>query len=123
MSATSRRVLPGFGLGLGYTVAYLSLLVLIPLAAGFLKASELSFDEFWAAVWTPRAVAAYKLTFLTSFAAATVNVVLGVAVAWTLVRYEFPFKRLIDALVDVPFALPTAVAGLVYANLYVKDGW
>jgi sulfate transport system permease protein len=120
---STRRILPGFGLGLGYTVAYLSLLVLIPLAAGFLKAGELSPSEFLAAVWTPRAIAAYKLTFATALASAAVNVVLGVVVAWTLVRYEFPFKRLIDALVDVPFALPTAVAGLVYANLYVKDGW
>lgn len=123
MSSVNRRVLPGFSLGLGYTVAYLSLLVLIPLAAGFYKASELSFDEFWAAVWTPRARAAYRLTFTTALASAAINVVLGVVVAWTLVRYEFPFKRLIDALVDVPFALPTAVAGLVYATLYAKDGW
>lgn len=123
MSAVSRRVLPGFTLGLGYTVAYLSLLVLIPLAACFLKASELSFGEFWAAVWTERARAAYALTFGVSLASAAVNVALGLVVAWTLVRYEFPFKRLVDALVDVPFALPTAVAGLVYANLYVKDGW
>jgi sulfate transport system permease protein len=116
-------VLPGFGLGLGYTLLYLSLLVLLPLAAGVLKAADLSWGEFVAAVWTPRAVAAYKLTFGASVTAAAVNAVIGLAVGWTLVRYEFPFKRLVDALVDVPFALPTAVAGLVYASLYVKDGW
>jgi sulfate transport system permease protein len=123
MTAASKRVLPGFGLGLGFTLFYLSLLVLIPLAAGVLKAADLSWAEFAAAVWTPRAVAAYRLTFLASFLAAAVNAVLGLAVAWTLVRYEFPGRRLVDALVDVPFALPTAVAGLVYASLYVKDGW
>lgn len=123
MSAGSRRSLPGFGLGLGYTVLYLSLVVLLPLAAGVSKAAELSWSEFWAAVWTPRAVAAYKLTFSASLTAAAVNVVLGLVVAWTLVRYEFPLKRVVDALVDVPFALPTAVAGLVYANLYAKNGW
>lgn len=123
MSAVNRRVLPGFGLGLGYTVAYLTILVLVPLAACFVKAAELSPTEFVAAVWTPRAQAAYRLTFIVSLIAAMLNVVLGLVVAWTLVRYEFPFKRIVDALVDVPFALPTAVAGLVYASLYVKDGW
>jgi sulfate/thiosulfate transport system permease protein len=123
MSAGARRVLPGFGLGLGYTVLYLSLMVLIPLAMAVLKASELSWSQFWAAVWTPQAVAAYKLTFSASLTAAAINVVLGVIVAWTLVRYHFPFKRVVDALVDVPFALPTAVAGLVYASLYMKTGW
>jgi sulfate transport system permease protein len=123
MNTASRRVLPGFGLGLGYTMLYLSLLVLIPLAAAAVKAADLSLAEFWAAVWHPRAVAAYTLTFTASLTAAAINLVLGVVVAWTLVRYEFPFKRLVDALVDVPFALPTAVAGLVYASLYVQDGW
>ena len=123
MNTASRRVLPGFGLGLGYTMLYLSLLVLIPLAAAAVKAADLSLAEFWAAVWHPRAVAAYTLTFTASLTAAAINLVLGVIVAWTLVRYEFPFKRLVDALVDVPFALPTAVAGLVYASLYVRDGW
>jgi sulfate/thiosulfate transport system permease protein len=123
MSRGTRRVLPGFGLGLGYTMMYLSFLVLIPLAACFFKAFELSWSEFWSAVWTPRAVAAYKLTFGASLTAAAVNLVLGLIVAWTLVRYDFPFKRLVDALVDVPFALPTAVAGVVYAGLYVADGW
>lgn len=117
------RVLPGFGLGLGTSLLYLSLLVLLPLAACVLKASELNFDEFRAAVWNDRAVAAYQLTFGASLQAALINVPLGLIVAWTLVRYEFPGKRIIDALVDVPFALPTAVAGLVYGSLYVKTGW
>lgn len=123
MSSANRNILPGYSLGLGYTVSYLSLLVLIPLLACFLKASELGVRDFIAAVWTPRAIAAYKLTFSLSLIAALVNTVLGLIVAWSLVRYEFPLKRVIDALVDVPFALPTAVAGLVYASLYVKDGW
>jgi sulfate transport system permease protein len=104
-------------------MAYLTLLVLIPLSACFLKASALSFGEFAAAVWTPRARAAYALTFGTSFIAAAVNVPLGMLVAWVLVRYRFPGKRLFDALVDLPFALPTAVAGLVYSSLYVESGW
>ncbi|MCU0704807.1 MAG: sulfate ABC transporter permease subunit CysW [Fimbriiglobus sp.] len=117
------RVLPGFGLGLGISLLYLSLLVLLPLAACVLKAAELSGSEFAAAVWNPRAVAAYQLTFAASLQAALINVPLGLIVAWTLVRYEFPGKRLLDALVDVPFALPTAVAGLVYGSLYVKTGW
>lgn len=123
MTHASRRVLPGFGLGLGFTVFYLSLVVLLPLAAGVLKASGLTWAEFVAAVWTPRAVAAYKLTFVASFLAAAVNVVLGLVVAWTLVRYPFPGRKLVDALVDIPFALPTAVAGLVYAGLYAGNGW
>ena len=123
MSRTSRRVLPGFRLGLGYTIFYLSIIVLVPLAAGIFKAADLTLAEFWAVVWTPRAIAAYKLTFTASLVAAVINVVLGLIVAWSLVRYEFYGKRIVDALVDVPFALPTAVAGLVYASLYVKDGW
>ncbi len=123
MIDVNRRVLPGFRLSLGYTLFYLTLLVLIPLTACFLKAASLSVPDFVAAVWTPRARAAYALTFGASFAAAFVNIFLGVLVAWVLVRYEFPFKRLFDALVDLPFALPTAVAGLVYSSLYVKAGW
>jgi sulfate transport system permease protein len=123
MHGVSRRALPGFGLGLGYTMFYLSALVLFPLAACLLKASSLSFDEFVAAVWSERAQAAYLLTFTVALIAAAVNVALGLIVAWALVRYDFPFKRLIDALVDVPLALPTAVAGLVYASLYVGNGW
>jgi sulfate transport system permease protein len=119
----TRRVLPGFGLSLGYTLLYMSLLVGIPLGAGFLKASSLSFDAFWAAVSSDRAVAAYTLTVGVSFASAVVNVVLGALVAWVLVRYEFPGKALFDSLVDFPFALPTAVAGLVFSNLLVENGW
>jgi sulfate transport system permease protein len=123
MSGVSRRALPGFSLGLGYSIFYLSVLVLIPLAACGLKAASLGPAEFFAAAWTPRARAAYALTFGVSIAAAAVNVILGLIVAWSLVRYEFPFKRIIDALVDVPLALPTAVAGLVYASLYAPNGW
>jgi sulfate transport system permease protein len=119
----NRRVLPGFSLSLGYTLLYLSLLVLVPMAAGFLKASSLSLDAFWAAVSSERAVAAYSLTLGVSFASAAINVLLGVLVAWVLVRYHFPGKTLLDSLVDFPFALPTAVAGLVYSALFVENGW
>jgi len=123
MIDVNRRVLPGFRLSLGYTLFYLTLLVLIPLGACFVKAGSLSLGELGAAVWTPRTRAAYGLTFGASFAAAAISVVLGLLVAWVLVRYEFPGKRVFDALVDLPFALPTAVAGLVYSSLYVKTGW
>jgi sulfate transport system permease protein len=123
MAAVNRRVLPGFSLSLGYSVFYLSAIVLIPLGALFLKATSLSFSEFWATIWTERARSAYWLTFRLAAVAASVNVGLGLLVAWTLVRYDFPLKRGIDALVDLPFALPTAVAGLVYASLYVPTGW
>lgn len=123
MNPNSRQVLPGFRLGLSTTLLYLTCLVLLPLIATVWKAADLSWAEFVAAVWSERAIAAYTLTFSTSLQAAAINVVLGVFVAWTLVRYEFFGKRLIDALVDVPLALPTAVAGLVYASLYVKNGW
>ena len=123
MATAHSRILPGFRMSLGFTVFYLSLLVLIPLAACFLKASSLSFAQFWQAVWTERARAAYRLTFGASFAAAAINVLLGLLLAWVLVRYEFPFKRFFDSLIDLPFALPTAVAGLVYSNLYVQSGW
>jgi sulfate/thiosulfate transport system permease protein len=123
MPRVDRRVLPGFSLTLGYTVFYLSLLVLLPITACFLKASSLSFGEFWGAVWTDRTRAAYGLTFGASFAAALINLFLGLLIAWVLVRYAFPGKRIIDALVDLPLALPTAVGGLVYASLYVENGW
>lgn len=123
MTDVNRRVLPGFSLTLGYTVLYLSLLVLIPLTAGFLKAASLSWTEFVAAVWTARARAAYGLTIGASLGAALINVPLGVMIAWVLVRYNFPGKRFFDALIDLPFALPTAVAGLVYSSLYVESGW
>ncbi len=119
----NRRVLPGFHLSLGYTVFYLSLMILIPMGAGFLKASTLSADAFWAAVSSDRAIAAYKLTVGASFVSAAINMFLGLLVAWVLVRYEFSLKRLFDSLVDFPFALPTAVAGLVYSALFVENGW
>jgi len=123
MSSVNRSVLPGFSLTLGYTVFYLSVLVLLPIAAVFIKTSHLSWQEFTAAVWTDRARAAYLLTFGASFIAAIVNVALGTLLAWVLVRYTFPGKRIIDSLIDLPLALPTAVAGLVYASLYVDKGW
>jgi sulfate transport system permease protein len=123
MASVNRRVLPGFSLTLGYTVFYLSVLVLIPIAACFLKAGTLSFHEFWDAVWTERARAAYYLTFGAAFIAAVVNLILGLLLAWVLVRYTFPGKKVVDSLVDLPLALPTAVGGLVYASLYVPKGW
>jgi sulfate transport system permease protein len=119
----NRKVLPGFRLSLSFTLLYLGVLVVIPLAACFLKASSLTPSQFLAAVWTERARAAYALTFGASLAAAAVNVFIGLLLAWVLVRYEFPLKRLFDSLVDLPFALPTAVAGLVFSNLYVENGW
>ena len=123
MNDVNRRVLPGFRLSLGYTLAYLGVLVIVPLVACFLKAATLPFDRFWAAVSTDRAVAAYELTVGASLVSAAINVVVGLLVAWVLVRYEFPMKRVVDSLVDLPFALPTAVAGLVYSSLYVQSGW
>jgi sulfate transport system permease protein len=123
MSSLNRRVLPGFSLTLGYTVFYLSVLVLIPIAACFFKAGTLSLHDFWHAVWTERARAAYLLTFGAAAAAAVVNLILGLLLGWVLVRYEFPGKRVIDSLVDLPLALPTAVGGLVYSSLYVEQGW
>jgi sulfate/thiosulfate transport system permease protein len=123
MASANRRVLPGFSLTLGYTVFYLSILVLLPIAAIFFKTATLSFAEFWSAVWTERARAAYYLTFGAAFVAAVANLVLGLLVAWVLVRYTFPGKKIVDSLVDLPLALPTAVGGLVYASLYVENGW
>src|SRR5690348_4805889 len=104
MASVNRRVLPGFFLTLGYTVFYLSILVLLPITACFLKAGSLSFDEFWRAVWTERARSAYFLTFGAAFVAALVNLGLGLLLAWVLVRYRFPGKRLVDSLVDLPLA-------------------
>jgi sulfate/thiosulfate transport system permease protein len=115
--------LPGFGLTMGYSLLYLSLIVLIPLAATFVKSSTLSLDEFWRVVSSPRVVASYKLTFGTAFLAAGVNLVFGLLLAWVLVRYSFFGKRLVDALVDLPFALPTAVAGIALTALYAPNGW
>jgi len=118
-----RRVLPGFGLSLGYTLVYLSLLILLPLSGLAFKASSLSFDQFWDIATGERALASYRVTFGASLAAAAINGVFGLVVAWMLVRYPFPGKRFVDALVDLPFALPTAVAGITLATLYAGNGW
>ncbi len=119
----SKRVLPGFGLTLGYTLFYLSIIVLIPLAALLLKTFPLTWPQFWEAVRAPRVIASYKLTFGASFIAACVNLVFGLLVAWVLVRYQFPGKKIVDALVDLPFALPTAVAGISLTALLAGNGW
>ncbi|CAL1241786.1 sulfate ABC transporter permease subunit CysT [Candidatus Methylocalor cossyra] len=116
-------VLPGFSLTLGYTVLYLSLIVLIPLSATFLKAGTLGWSGFWTAITEPRVLASYRLTFGASLIGALINSVFGLLVAWVLVRYDFFGKRLVDALVDLPFALPTAVAGISLATLYSAKGW
>jgi len=116
-------VLPGFGLTLGLTLSYVSLLVLIPLGALFLRAAGMGWAQFWAAVNDARVVAAYRLTFVTALAAAAVNAGFGLVVAWVLVRYTFPGKPWLDALVDLPFALPTAVSGLTLTTIYAKTGW
>ncbi|ACB36059.1 sulfate ABC transporter, inner membrane subunit CysT [Leptothrix cholodnii SP-6] len=116
-------VLPGFDLALGFTLLYLSFIVLIPLSAAFLKTFTMTWPAFVDAVGSPRVLASYRLTFGASFAAALINAFFGLIVAWVLVRYEFPFKRLIDALVDLPFALPTAVAGIALTALYAQNGW
>ena len=118
-----RSVLPGFGPAMGYTLFYLSLIVLIPLAALALKTATLTWDSFWATVTDPRVVASYRLSFGASLLAALVNLVAGVIVAWVLVRYDFPGKRLVDAFVDLPFALPTAVAGIALTALYAPNSW
>ena len=120
---TPKRVLPGFNITLGFTLFYLSVIVLIPLSALFFKTFTLTWDQFVAAVSSPRVVASYQLTFGASFLAALVNAVFGLLLAWVLVRYEFPGKKLIDALVDLPFALPTAVAGISLTALLASNGW
>jgi len=116
-------VLPGFDLALGFALLYLSLIVLVPLSAAFLKTFTLTWPQFVDAVTAPRVMASYRLTFGASLAAATVNAFFGLIVAWVLVRYEFPARRIVDALVDLPFALPTAVAGIALTALYAKNGW
>ncbi|ANE47834.1 sulfate transporter [Paenibacillus swuensis] len=121
--AKGRSVLPGFGISMGFTVVYLSLIVIIPLAGIFIKTAGISWAEFWETATNARVVAAYKVSFLTSFAAASVNAVFGLLVAWVLVRYNFPGKRIIDGLVDLPFALPTAVAGIALTTIYSQNGW
>ena len=116
-------VLPGFDLALGFTLFYISFIVLIPLSAAFLKTFTMTWPAFWDAVTSPRVLASYRLTFGASFAAALLNAVFGLVVTWVLVRYPFPGKRVIDALVDLPFALPTAVAGIALTALYSQNGW
>jgi sulfate transport system permease protein len=118
-----KSVLPGFGLSLGFTVLYLSLIVLIPLSATFLKASSLTWPRFWHIVTAPRAIASYELSFGASAIAAALNLFFGLIVAWVLVRYKFPGKRLFDSMVDLPFALPTAVAGIALTAIYSSKGW
>lgn len=120
---TRHSVLPGFGLTMGYSITYMSLIVFIPIAALFLKAATVDWNTFWATVSAARVVASYKLTFGASLVAALINVVFGVIVAWILVRYTFPGKRIVDALVDLPFALPTAVAGITLTAIYAPTGW
>lgn len=120
---TRHTVLPGFNLTLGISLLYLSLIVLIPLSATFLKSASLGWDVFWHTVTAPRVLASYRLTFGASLAAACINLVFGLLTAWVLVRYRFPGKRLVDALVDLPFALPTAVAGIALATIYSGNGW
>jgi len=121
--SSANRVIPGFGLSLGFTILYLTLLVLIPLSAIFLKTFTLTWEAFWAAVTSPRVMASYRLSFGASLIGAFINVVFGLIVAWVLVRYRFPGKRIVDALVDLPFALPTAVAGITLTTLYSANGW
>ena len=120
---SKRSVLPGFGLTMGYTVLYLSLVVLLPLGALILKSTSMGWDGFWNAAWNPRVVASYKLTFTTALVAATINAFFGLMVAWTLVRYTIPGKKFIDALIDLPFALPTAVSGIALTAVYSRNGW
>ena len=116
-------VLPGFGLTLGYSLVYLSIIVLLPLAALLVRPHELGIEGFWKTITAPRVIASLKLSFGASAIAALVNCVFGLIVPWVLARYRFPFKRLVDALVDLPFALPTAVAGIALATLYSQSGW
>ena len=116
-------MLPGFGLTVGYTTFFLSAIVLIPLAAMVIKASSLSFDQFMAVLLDPRVVASYKLTFGTSLLAALINSVFGFAIAWALTRYDFPGRKILDALIDMPFALPTAVSGIALTAVFAQDGW
>jgi len=123
MRSKSRGVLPGFGLSLGITCTYLSLIVLLPLATIFVRTADLPWSAFWSTVTDPRVVASYRVTFGASFVAALINTVFGLLVAWVLVRYRFPGRRLVDAIVDLPFALPTAVAGIALTTLYAGNGW
>ena len=118
-----KNVLPGFGLSLGITLFYLSLIVMIPLSLVFIESSQAGWEKFIETVTSDRVIHAYKISFGTAFAAAIINAVFGLVIAWVLVRYQFPGKRLIDGLIDLPFALPTAVAGITLTTLYAQDGW
>jgi sulfate transport system permease protein len=120
---TNRSVLPGFNLSLGFTVFYLSLIVLVPLSATFLRTMGMTWEHFIQAISSPRVMASYRLSFGASFLAASINLVFGLLLAWVLVRYPFPGRKVIDALVDLPFALPTAVAGIALTAIYSKNGW
>jgi len=119
----NRRILPGFGLTMGVTISYLTLLVLIPLSAVFIRSSGMGWEDFWRAISGPQVVASYKVTFGISFLAACANAFFGFIAAWVLTRYQFPGRRLVDAMVDLPFALPTAVAGIALTALYARTGW
>jgi sulfate transport system permease protein len=123
LSLKQRSVLPGFGLTMGFTLLYLSLIVLIPLSATFLKTAAMSWGQFWSTVTEPRALASYRLSFGASLIGAAVNMVFGMLAAWVLVRYSFPGKRVVDAMVDLPFALPTAVAGITLTAIFARNGW
>ncbi|MEJ8544781.1 sulfate ABC transporter permease subunit CysT [Brevibacillus borstelensis] len=120
---SSKGILPGFGLTMGYTLIYLSLLVLIPLSILFLQTTSMTWEQFWLTVTDQRVLASFQVSFLTAFLAACMNAVFGVLVAWVLERYRFPGKRFIDGIVDLPFALPTAVAGIALASIYSENGW
>lgn len=122
-SLKKRSALPGFGLATGWTIFYLSLIVLIPVSTLFIRSASLTWSQFWSVATGPRALAAYRLSFVASLAAALVNGVFGLVVSWILVRYRFPLRRLVDGLVDLPFALPTSVAGIVLTTLYAPTGW
>jgi sulfate/thiosulfate transport system permease protein len=119
----THRVLPGFGLALGFTLCYVSLLVLIPLSTVFLKSATLTWGAFWSTVLSPRALASYRMSLSASLIGALINAVFGLLVTWVLVRYDFPGRRIIDGLVDLPFTLPTAVAGIALTTLYASNGW
>ncbi len=118
-----RSILPGFGLTMGYSILYLSLIVLIPLMAMFLSAASMSWSSFWGTVTSPRVLASYRLSLGASLVAAAINAVFGLLVAWALVRYDFPGRRIVDAMIDLPFGLPTAVAGIALTTLYAPTGW
>ncbi|MCM3701824.1 sulfate ABC transporter permease subunit CysT [Paenibacillus macerans] len=122
-SATKRGVLPGFGLTMGYSVLYLSLIVLIPLSALLLNSTGLTWEKFWDVATDPRVLASYRVSFLTAAAAGLIDAVLGLLLAWVLVRYDFPGKKLFDSMIDLPFALPTAVAGVSLTAIYSSNGW